>query len=87
LNDILDALFPAGHTVKVANQVITGVAQTAQGTVAVLGTTDAAAIDHAMALALSGTFSIPSNSIPAGRWSFWSTPVVRPCRAVRSCCA
>ena len=55
LNDILDALFPAGHTVKVANQVITGVAQTAQGTVAVLGTTDAAAIDHAMALALSGT--------------------------------
>ena len=54
LNDILDALFPAGHTVKVANQVITGVASTAQGTVAVLGTTDAAAIDHAMALALSG---------------------------------
>lgn len=54
LNDILDALFPAGHTVKVANSVITGVAQTAQGTVAVLGTTDAAAIDHAMALALSG---------------------------------
>jgi malonate decarboxylase gamma subunit len=54
LNAILDALFPAGHTVKVANQVITGVAQTAQGAVAVLGTTDAAAIDHAMALALSG---------------------------------
>jgi len=54
LNDILDALFPAGHTVAVANQVITGEATTAQGTVAVLGTTDAAAIDHAMALALSG---------------------------------
>ena len=54
LNDILDGLFPAGHTVKVANQVITGQAQTAQGPVAVLGTTDAAAIDHAMALALSG---------------------------------
>ena len=53
LNDILDALFPAGHAVKVANQVITGQAQTAQGTVAVLGTTDAAAIDHAMALALA----------------------------------
>lgn len=53
LNDILDALFPAGHTVAVANQVITGEATTAQGTVAVLGTTDAAAIDHAMALALS----------------------------------
>jgi malonate decarboxylase gamma subunit len=54
LNDILDSLFPAGHTVAVANQVITGEAQTAQGPVAVLGTTDAAAIDHAMALALSG---------------------------------
>lgn len=54
LNDILDSLFPAGHTVAVANQVITGEATTAQGTVAVLGTTDAAAIDHAMALALSG---------------------------------
>lgn len=53
LNDILDALFPAGHAVKIANQVITGQAQTAQGTVAVLGTTDAAAIDHAMALALA----------------------------------
>jgi len=53
LNDILDALFPAGHTVAVANQVITGEATTAQGTVAVLGTTDAAAIDHAMALALA----------------------------------
>lgn len=53
LNDILDSLFPAGHTVAVANQVITGEAQTAQGTVAVLGTTDAAAIDHAMALALA----------------------------------
>lgn len=53
LNDILDSLFPAGHTVAVANQVITGEAQTAQGPVAVLGTTDAAAIDHAMALALA----------------------------------
>ena len=54
LNDILEALFPAGHAVTVANRVLTGQAQTAQGTVAVLGTTDAAAIDHAMALALSG---------------------------------
>jgi malonate decarboxylase gamma subunit len=34
--------------------VITGEATTAQGPVAILGTTDAAAIDHAMALALSG---------------------------------
>lgn len=54
LNDILDQLFPAGHTVRVANKVITGEANTAHGVVAVLGTTDAAAIDHAMALALSG---------------------------------
>ncbi len=54
LNEILDTLFPLGHTVAVAGQVITGQAQTAQGTVAVLGTTDAAAIDHAMALALAG---------------------------------
>jgi len=54
LNDILDGLFPSGHTVAVENKVITGEATTAQGTVAVLGTTDAAAIDHAMALALSG---------------------------------
>lgn len=53
LNDILDSLFPAGHAVAVANSVIIGQAQTAQGPVAVLGTTDAAAIDHAMALALS----------------------------------
>lgn len=53
LNDILDTLFPAGHAVKVDDKVITGVAQTAQGTVTVLGTTDAAAIDHRMALALA----------------------------------
>ena len=53
LNDILDSLFPAGHAVTVNNKVITGSAATAQGTVAVLGTTDAAAIDHSMALALS----------------------------------
>jgi len=53
LNDILDNLFPAGHAVNVENKVISGTATTVQGTVAVLGTTDAAAIDHAMALALS----------------------------------
>lgn len=53
LNDILDSLFPTGHAVGVNNKVITGQATTAQGTVAVLGTTDAAAIDHDMALALS----------------------------------
>ena len=79
LNDILDALFPAGHTVKVANQVITGVAQTAQGTVAVLGTTDAAAIDHAMALALSGTILDTLEQHPGRPLVFLV--------AVRTCCA
>jgi len=54
LNDILDSLFSGGHAVNVENKVITGEAATAQGQVAVLGTTDAAAIDHAMALALAG---------------------------------
>jgi malonate decarboxylase gamma subunit len=54
LNDILNSLFPAGHSVNVSNHVIMGEATTAQGRVAVLGTTDAAAIDHSMALALSG---------------------------------
>lgn len=54
LNTILDALFPGAHAVTLDNQVITGEAQTALGPVAVLGTTDAAAIDHAMALALAG---------------------------------
>lgn len=53
LNVILDSLFPAGHAVAVDRQVLTGTAETASGTVAVLGTTDAAAIDHRMALALS----------------------------------
>lgn len=53
LNDILDALFPAGHIITVDDKVITGEAQTARGPVTVLGTTDAAAIDHRMALALA----------------------------------
>jgi len=53
LNAILDALFPAGHTVTVSGQTVTGEALTAAGPVAVLGTTDAAAIDHAIALTLA----------------------------------
>ncbi len=66
LNDILDSLFPAGHAVAVENKVMTGEATTAQGTVAVLGTTDAAAIDHAMALALS-TFVLDTVERHPGR--------------------
>lgn len=54
LETILDALFPQGHQVQLAGKVLTGEAKTEQGMVAVLGTTDAAAIDHQMALALSG---------------------------------
>lgn len=54
LQTVLDALFPSGHSVQVEGKVLTGEAMTEQGTVAVLGTTDAAAIDHQMALALSG---------------------------------
>ena len=54
LNEILDALFPAGHDVSVAGQLVAGTAQTDAGTVAVLGTTDAAAIGHDIALGLAG---------------------------------
>lgn len=53
LDDILDALFPAGHNVAVTGPVIAGEAITGNGPVAALGTTDAAAIDHAIALALA----------------------------------
>lgn len=54
LSQILDSLFPSGHAVRLDGSVLTGDAVTAHGPVAVLGTTDAAAIDHRMALALSG---------------------------------
>ena len=54
LHDILDALFPAGHAVEVSDQLVAGTAQTATGTVAVLGTTGPAAIGHDIALGLAG---------------------------------
>ena len=53
LDEILNALFPRGHQVGSAQQVIAGNAETAAGTVLVLGTTDAAAIDHRIALTLA----------------------------------
>lgn len=53
LNELLDQMFPAGHTVTVANKAIVGEAKTSSGPVAVLGTTDAAAVDHTIALTLS----------------------------------
>lgn len=54
LQHILDGLFPAGHDVSVHGQLVAGCAKTALGTVAVLGTTDAAAIGHDIALGLAG---------------------------------
>lgn len=53
LNELLDQLFPAGHSVKVTNKAVVGEAKTVFGDVAVLGTTDAAAVDHDIALTLS----------------------------------
>ncbi|HEY6898615.1 MAG TPA: biotin-independent malonate decarboxylase subunit gamma [Rhodocyclaceae bacterium] len=53
LDEILNALFPRGHQVSVDQQVIAGNAETAAGPVLVLGTADAAAIDHRIALTLA----------------------------------
>ena len=53
LNNLLDALFPAGHTVTVTDQTLTGTATTAAGPVTVLGTMDGAAISHDIALRLA----------------------------------
>lgn len=54
LQDILDGLFPAGHDVSVRGHLVAGSAQTSLGTVAVLGTNDAAPIGHDIALRLAG---------------------------------
>lgn len=53
LNELLDQMFPAGHNVKVINKAVVGEAKTSFGQVAVLGTTDAAAVDHEIALTLA----------------------------------
>lgn len=53
LNEVLDQLFPSGHRITVENKAIVGEATTTFGPVAVLGTTDAAAVDHTIALMLS----------------------------------
>ncbi len=53
LNELLDRIFPAGYKVTVADKSIVGEAKTSFGEVAVLGTTDAAAVDHTIALTLS----------------------------------
>ena len=53
LDEILNALFPLGHQVSIDQHIIAGNAETAAGTVLVLGTADAAAIDHRIALTLA----------------------------------
>lgn len=53
LDELLDQLFPAGHTVTVKHQTIVGEATTAAGPVTVLGTTDAAGVDHEISLRLA----------------------------------
>lgn len=53
LQELLDQLFPAGHSVKVINKAVVGEAKSSFGPVAILGTTDAAAVDHDIALTLA----------------------------------
>lgn len=53
LHELLDQLFPAGHQVTVQHKAIVGEATTAMGPVTVLGTTDAAGVDHAISLTLA----------------------------------
>ena len=53
LPQLLDSLFPDGHAITVSGQTITGTATTARGAVAVLGTTEGAAISHDIALTLA----------------------------------
>lgn len=51
---LCDALFPAGHTVKVEGDLVHGTGTTARGPVAVIGTRNHAAIGVDMAFALAG---------------------------------
>lgn len=53
LNEILDRLFPAGHDVNLSGDLIAGTGTTPHGVVAILGTTNAAAINHEIALGLA----------------------------------
>ena len=53
LSRLLAALFPRGHQIQQAGLCLVGTAETAAGKVSVLGSTEAAAIDHALALQLA----------------------------------
>ncbi|WP_426804169.1 biotin-independent malonate decarboxylase subunit gamma [Stenotrophomonas sp. SrG] len=68
LNTLLDALFPRGHTIAVADSVLTGTATTDDGRVTVIGTTDKieVGVDHALVLAetvLASTAAFPQRPI------------------------
>jgi len=67
---LLDKLFPNGHDVQIHEKVIVGEANTNDGRVAVLGTADAAAMDHAMAITLSGLILDVIKNHPARRLVF-----------------
>jgi malonate decarboxylase gamma subunit len=53
LKPLLDALFPRGHAIEIADHVLTGTATTASGEVTVIGTADKleVGVDHALRLA------------------------------------
>jgi malonate decarboxylase gamma subunit len=53
LKPLLDALFPRGHAIEIADHVLTGTATTASGEVTVIGTADRleVGVDHALRLA------------------------------------
>ena len=68
LNTLLDALFPRGHAIAVADSVLTGTATTDDGGVTVIGTTDKieVGVDHALVLAetvLASTAAFPRRPI------------------------
>ncbi|MFG3447318.1 MULTISPECIES: biotin-independent malonate decarboxylase subunit gamma [unclassified Stenotrophomonas] len=68
LPSLLDALFPRGHSITVADSVLTGTATTDDGEVTVIGTTDKieVGVDHALVLAetvLASTASNPQRPI------------------------
>lgn len=68
LNSLLDALFPRGHAITVADSVLTGTATTEDGEVTVIGTTDKieVGVDHALVLAetvLASTAEYPQRPI------------------------
>lgn len=68
LNTLLDAMFPRGHAITVADSVLTGTATTDDGEVTVIGTTDKieVGVDHALVLAetvLASTAEYPQRPI------------------------